>query len=686
MPIEQATLPIQITTPLGADKLRVERLHGDEHVSDLFSFELDLVSDDPELDFDAILGQGVSFTVSPFDTVSRTFHGLCTRFVLVGNDGGAVQYRAVVRPWLWMLSLGSETRIFQNMSTTDIVAQVFDELGFTDYRIATTGTYTPREYCTQFRETHLQFVSRLLEEEGIFYYFEHADDAHTLVIADDASAYGDVGSAEYFGMRARGYAVIADAVTECALEREVTTGKYGLNDYHFETPATDLFAIAEGTASTLQRVDWPGGFTTKDAGEARAKIRLDSVEIQGKRVTGQSTRPLFTAGSKFTLANHPREDMNVAWALLSVSHRADQNAYENNFVAVPGDKTYRPALVTPRPQMPGPQTAVVVGLSGEEIYTDKYGRVKIQFHWDRVGVDDENSSCFVRVAQSWVGKAWGAVFTPRIGQEVVVTFLDGDPDRPLVTGGVYNATNLPPYTLPDDKTKSSIKTRSTKAGTAGNEIRFEDLKDSEELYIHAQKDMKVEVENDRTTDVKHDETVTVKNKRAVTISEGDESLTVSKGKREVTVTEGEEIHTVGGKRTVKVTGDELHTSEAKFTHNVTGDYKLVISGKLEIEVTGEVSIKAGGDLKLKSDANVKSEAGSAWEAKSGTELKAEAGTALTNKAGTALTNEAGTNLKNKAGANLDNEAGAMMNNKASASQTVDGGGMLTLKGGMVKIN
>jgi len=276
-------------------------------------------------------------------------------------------------------------------------------------------------------------------------------------------------------------------------------------------------------------------------------------------------------------------------------------------------------------------------------------------------VKDENSSCWVRVSQLWAGLGWGALFLPRIGQEVVVSYVDGDPDRPLVTGCVYNGENGTPVTLPGMQTQSTIKSRSSKQGSAGNEMRMEDKKDAEEFYFHAQKDMKVEVENDLST----------------TVIAGAETHTVKKGDRTVDVQTGKETHKVKGTRDLTVTGNESHTNEADFKQTVTGNYQLKVSGNLVIDVTGSISIKSGTSFTI--------EAGTALSSKAGTALTNEAGTSLTNKAGMDLTNQAGTGMKNKAGTTLDSEA-AMVTSKASATQTVDGGGMLTLKGGLVKIN
>jgi type VI secretion system secreted protein VgrG len=310
--------------------------------------------------------------------------------------------------------------------------------------------------------------------------------------------------------------------------------------------------------------------------------------------------------------------------------------------------------VTPKPKVIGAQTALVVGKSGEEIWTDEYGRIKVKFYWDQSSAQDETSSCWIRVMQGWAGKAWGSIFVPRIGQEVVISFLDGNPDRPLVTGCVFNAQQTVPYTLPDEQTKSTIKTNSSKGGSGFNEFRFEDKADSEEIFIQAQKDMNVTVLNNLTT--------TVTNARSTTVSKKDDSVVVDQGNRSIKVNTGNETHEVKGTRGLTITGNETHTNKADFTQNVTGNFTLKVSGNLSIEVSGSVAIK------------------------SGTSFDINAGTALSSKAGTSLASEAGTSLSNKAGTTMSNEANISITSKANASHDVESSGILTLKGSLVKIN
>jgi type VI secretion system secreted protein VgrG len=681
MTLAQTAHRIVVTSPLGPDVLVVRDFNGEERISGLFHFSVSMLSEDAALAFDDVVGQGLTVAVELADGSSRYFHGIVTRFSQAGGYGRTSVYHAELRPWLWMLTLTADCRIWQAQSVPQILEALFGELGFTDFRNALTGTYTARDYCVQYRETAFAFVSRLMEEEGIFYFFEHAEGKHTLVLADDGGAHAacpGLATARY--RQTATSAEYEDVVTRCTLERQVTTGKVALDDYSFETPATDLVVTVEGSGGTLRVYDYPGGFAQTSDGERLAKLRIEACEVPGKTLRGDSFCRAFTAGFKFTLEGHERDDANVAYVLRSVVHSGSQDGYSNSFEAFPADTPFRPARVTPKPSIPGAQTAVVVGKSGEEIWTDSYGRIKVQFHWDQKGKSDENSSCWIRVAQGWAGKGWGAFFLPRVGQEVLVSFLEGDPDRPIVSGCVYNATMTVPYALPADQTKSTLKGKSSKAGEESNELRFEDKKDSEEVYLRAAKDLTVSVKNARTTTIEEaDDTLTVtKGKRTVTVSEGDEALTVAKGKRTVTVTEGDEAHTVtAGKRDVKVGGDETHKNDAKFTHETGGNYTLKVTGDLVIEATGKITFKAGTEIGI--------EAGTALKAKAGTELSSEAGTSLKVKAGLDLTSE-GLSVKTKASTSVAIEAGTTFEVKGSAMGTVDGGGMLTVKGGLVKLN
>ena len=655
---------LEITTPFGAGVLALTRLDGEERISTPYRFDLELLSREVALDFKKILGQGVTVKLELSGDKQRCFHGIVTRFVQAGRAGKLTLYRAELRPRLWVLGKTRDSRVFQAVSVPEIVKSVLSAHGVTDVTDKLKGKYEKRDYCVQYQESALDFISRLLEDEGIYYYFEHQDGKHTLVLGDDPTGHApcpELPKARYRG-EVQESTEEEDVITACEIEEQVTASGYAVSDYNFEMPATSLLSRVDGGSSGLDVYEYPGNHAQKSAGEARAKLRLEAEEALGSSLVGSSYCRGMSAGHAFTLAEHERAAANVDYVVLSVTHAATGNDYNNTFITFPKKVPFRPPRVTPRPIVPGAQTALVTGKSGEEIWTDKYGRIKVQFHWDREGKKDDKSSCWVRVSQGWAGKGWGAFFLPRVGQEVVVTFLGGDPDFPLVTGAVYNAQQTVPYGLPGEQTKSTIKTRSAKGGSEGNELRFEDKKDSEEVLLHAEKDLAVTVKHDHSTKVDNDSTVEVKKNRVATIAEGDETLTVKKGKRVIEVQKGDESHAVKGKREVKVDGDESHETKGAFSRKAKGGYTLKVDGDLTIDVKGAITIKSGQALGLKA----------------GTDLKAEAGTGLTNKAGTELTNKAGTNLTN--------EAGVSLTSKSSASQTIDGGGMVTVKGGMVKIN
>jgi type VI secretion system secreted protein VgrG len=666
---KQDTLRLQITTPLGADKVLVRAFSGEEQLSGLFHYALELVSEDKGLDFSAVVGKGATVTLSLNDGTKHYFHGVVARFMQEDTDERLTTYHAELRPWLWQLTLTADCRIFQNKSVPDIITSLFDELGFTDYKNSLTKSYTARDYCVQYNETAFDFVSRLMEDEGIFYFFEHEDGKHTLVLADDASAHQTCpGLSDGARYRASAIEHTDDhAVTRLRIEQQVVTGKFAHDDFNFETPSTDLKVEAAGEGP-LRVYEYPGGFLKKDAGESRANLRLESHEHPKKTLRGEGHVRAFAAGYKFDLKEHYRDDANSSYVLRAVSHAATQERYTNSFEAYPADTPFRPPRVTPRPVIAGVQTAIVTGKSGEEIWTDKYGRVKVQFHWDQKGKSDENSSCWIRVDQGWAGKRWGGIFLPRIGQEVVVSFEEGDPDRPLVTGAVYNAEQVVPYTLPDEQTKSTVKTNSSKGGAGFNEIRFEDKKDSEEVYLHAQKDHNIVVENDRTKKVLNKETNTVKSDRSTTIQEGNDTYVVAKGNRTFQVQTGNETYEVKGTRDLTVTGNETHTDKADYTQKVTGNYKLEVTGNYELKVTGNVTINVTGSAAFKSTGAMSHETQAAMSNK-GLSVATEAQTSLTNK-----------------GLSITNEAQTAITNKGNASATVESSGVTQIKGSLVQIN
>jgi type VI secretion system secreted protein VgrG len=686
MPYTQENHHVAISTPLGKDKLLVRAFHGEERLSGLFQVSLELYSEEKSLDFSKIVGKSATLEVELADGSFRLINGVVGRFLQGGSDPRFTTYYAELHPWLWLTTLSADCRIFQNKSVIDIVTGLLSELGFTDVKNATTGTYKPLEYCVQYNESVFAFVSRLLEDQGIFYFFQHEENRHTLVLGDDPSAFADCAGAATVDYGTHGNWLQQNSVRSCTLEEAVIPGAYAVDDFGFETPSTDLLGssdsqAASGGGAAGRIYEYPGGFTKKDAAEGLAKLRMEAHEAPRRMLRGESYCPAFTAGGKTALQKHSREDANAAWVLSRVSHSATPETYTNTFEAFPAEVTFRPARATRKPVIPGTQTAIVVGKSGEEIWTDKYGRIKVQFHWDQLGKNDENSSCWVRVAQGLAGKGWGQMFLPRIGQEVVVSFLDGDPDRPLVTGSVYNAEQSVPYELPGEQTKSTIKTNVSKGGGGFNEIRFEDKKDSEEIFLQAERDYNRVVKNNETVKVgfekKKDgnQTIDVYKNRTVTVEEGDQSLQVKKGNRAIKVDKGNETHTVAGTRDVKVTKAETHTNEDGFDQKVTKNYTLKVDGNLSIEVMGTVTIKSTQDMLLDSKAKL--------TAKAAGDLATQ-GMNVSSKAVVDLKQEA-INISHKATGNLKSEA-IFVTSKASGLQKVEASGAVVVKGSLVKIN
>ena len=592
MPATQTERPFRFKTPLGDDVLLVDRFTGEERVSTPYRFVLQLLSDDPNIDMKDLLMKPAVLSMKLEDESERHIHGILNRMKLVEyGDDGMAKYQAEMVPWLWLLTLFSNCRIFQNKSVPDIVEKIFHDRGFSDYQLKLQGTYQPREYCVQYRETDFNFVSRLLEDEGIFYFFEQTADKHKLVLADDNSSFKACphkDKARY--TPALGGRLDEDTILTVEEEHKVNTGTASLTDYDFEKPNTSLYATLSST-QPAEYYDYPGKYDSKSDGDRYAKIRLEEREVELVALRGKSNCMGFECGYKFALQEHFRDAVNQDCTLIALHHngrnasyrsgRTEPFEYTNEFEAIPNSVPFRPPRVARKPVIPSTQTAVVVGKSGEEIWTDKYGRVIVQFFWDREGKADEKSSCWIRVAQGWAGKQWGSIYIPRIGQEVTVSFLEGDPDRPLITGSVYNAVQMPPYALPDQQTKSTVKSYSSKGGGGFNEIRLEDLKGSEQVFVHGQKDLDIRIENDRKEWIGEDRhLIVVRDKREQV--QRDSHIDITRDRIE---TLGRDQHvTIKGKAAVKITGSNSLA--------VTGDVIEQFSGNHSSQVTQNLYLKA----------------------------------------------------------------------------------------------
>jgi type VI secretion system secreted protein VgrG len=555
--------PTVVTAPKGL-KLLFHRMEAREQLGRPFEFVLDLLSEDDEIKFDAILGERVTVTLEIGEGGERYFNGyVCAFSQLPQPRLKYTVYRAVVRPWLWFLTRMADCRIFQEKTVPDIVKQVFKDHGFDDVKDKLKETYHPREYCVQYRETDFNFVSRLMEEEGVYYYFTHEDGKHTLVLADGRESHAKVSGFESISYRPPSNLKAKDPDTMFAwsLSRTVQSGTIALEDYDFTRPKADLLvkrSAPKGHAHAKGEVfDYPGGYQVSGDGEHYARVRMDELSGAHERVHVDGHVRGLWVGDLFKLMDAPRSDQDREYLIVEgkfvlqsseylTGGEPEPEPYACSFEIGDAKEPFRLARTTPRARVHGPQTALVVGKQGEEIWTDKYGRVKVQFPWERYTRSDEKSSCWVRVAQAWAGKSFGGFQIPRIGEEVIVDFLEGNPDRPIVTGRVYNGDNMFPYALPAEQTKSGLKSRSSKQGSTENfnELRFEDKKGEEEIYFHAEKNFVRVVENDDKLEVglvKKDpgsQAITVHKDRTATIKTGNETLLVEQGNRSVTIKMG----------------------------------------------------------------------------------------------------------------------------------------------------
>ena len=623
---------MEISTPLGSDVLLFHGMHAREALSRISEFQIDLLSRRGDINMDEILGKPVTVSMALPDDGRRYFNGVVSRFAQSGTLGRYHRYTAVVRPWLWLLSRTADCRIFQEMTVPDILKKLFAEHGLSDYVMDLTGTYQKWMYCVQYRETDLNFVSRLMEHEGIYYYFRHTDGRHTMVITDSYAGHGPVEGAETITLIPPERLVRPDVehIGSWEIGREIQPGIYAHTDFDYENPSTSLQTRKPlprtYEPSQFEIYDYPGAYTLRPHGEAYAGIRINEYGSQFEVARGTTNVRALATGAMFTLAGCAREDQNQEHLVVAASYDLTFSDYEAipdrggasyrcSFAALPSKQEFRPRRVTPKPFVQGPQTAVVVGPAGEEIFTDRFGRVKVQFHWDREGKKDAQSSCWIRVSHPWAGKGWGAVATPRIGQEVIVDFLEGDPDRPIVTGRVYNGEQLPPFGFPKGAVISGIKS-DTYLGHGYNEISMDDSAGKEKITIHAQYDMNTTVLHDQTTTVHNnrtdrvdvDDVESVGNNqtwdvganRTATIG-ANESMTVHANRTKDVI--ANETITVGGNRSATVSGSETATVALQRTHSVGINETISVGAAQEITVGAMQAITVGANQTTNVGAN-----------------------------------------------------------------------------------
>ncbi|MGE3109125.1 MAG: type VI secretion system Vgr family protein, partial [Phycisphaerales bacterium] len=641
---KQETRSIAVGSPLGDNKLFLKAFTATEHLGRPFRIELELLSEDGGIVPTDILGQNMTVRVDSAAGHTRFFNGQVARWHQSPPSGGMARYRATLVPWIWFLSRAADCRIFQEMSIPDIILQVFRDQGFSDFEKKLNESYPALEYVVQYRETDLNFVSRLMEQAGIYYFFKHENGKHTLILADSIGnhvVYPNYPEIRYHEPEPQ--IVGKEYITDFFVEQHVQTGRFMHTDFDFTRPTTNLetklTSSVSHTGSGFEVFDYPGQYTETSDGDSYAKVRLQEFEADFEAGHGQSDSQGIVVGSKFTLADFPRESYNKEWMVKGTTIHAESDSYEGaggssgglfscRFEVIDATVQYRSPRVTPKPLISGPQTAIVVGKSGEEIWTDQYGRVKVYFHWDRAGSNDETASCWVRVAQVWAGKKWGGMHIPRIGQEVIVEFLEGDPDRPIITGRVYNGVEMPPYALPDNATRSGIKSNSSKGGGGFNEIRFEDKKDEEQIFIHAERNEDVRVKNDSMEWIGNDRHLMVENNQHEQVEVDKHQIVKGNQYRLV---EGEDHTHVKGDRFTLVDGAEHEVFKSDQMIDVTGGHNLKVGGDVAVKASGTVSHDAGKDTMQKSAMNHAVDAGMEVHIKGGMKVIIEAGMQVTLK-------------------------------------------------------
>ncbi|WAH58661.1 type VI secretion system tip protein VgrG [Pseudomonas silvicola] len=636
MLFSQSSRLVQVYSPLADDVLLLKDMGGVEELGRLYAYDLQLTSRDPDIDLNLLLGKPMSLGLQLDDGSMRYFHGFAARCSQNNGRGQFASYQVTLRPWLWLLTRTSDCRIFQHMTVPQIVKQVFRDLGFSDFEDLLTLAYREWEYCVQYRETSFDFVSRLLEKEGIYYFFRHEKDRHVLVLAD---AYGAHVSAP-------GYATVPfyprdgqqrerDHLFDWRLAQEVQSGSVELNDYDFQRPSARIDVRAEVPRphdyADYPLYDYPGAYVQSQDGEHYSRTRVEALQSLHERVELTGNARGLGAGHLFSLSNFARQDQNREYLIvanryfitqedLETGQGASQLQFESHLSCIDAQQSFRPLALTHRPIVRGPQTAVVVGPANEEIWTDQYGRVKVHFHWDRHDQSNENSSCWIRVSQAWAGKNWGSMQIPRIGQEVIVSFLEGDPDRPIITGRVYNAEQPVPYDLPANATQSGTKSRSSKGGTPANfnEIRMEDKKGAEQLFIHAERNQDIEVENDETHWVGHNRTKTVDFSEVATIGENrvravkdNDVLMVGATKKDsisvsYLIEVGENLRLVCGESVLELNASgQINLTGKAFNFFASKDAQFNTGGNLNLNIGGDAGATPDGQgVKGSIDSNV----------------------------------------------------------------------------------
>jgi len=681
-----------LQTGLTGAPLLVTELQANECLSEPFSVHLKMKSENASIDTAGLIGQKVSVTICLSNGAQRFFHGLFKAVGFETVDAAFAYYTAEIVPELSRMEFDRDRRIFQNLSVVEIIEQYLQRYSLV-FEKRLIGAYPSREYCVQYDESPLHFLSRLMQDEGIWYFFKQTTNGCSIVLADHNAAFSPEGPQEplvYQGRQTEAFS--ENAILSLKQMSQMVTQAWAVSDYNMLTPTTNLAAESKGQSGLGRWFEYPAPGATPTMTASSAQRLANASQIAASTTCFETIRCELTAGNPVEVTEHPSSLINTSYVVQSITHTLQDETYWNECRAFRQSLPFRPRRSLKKPRISGSHSAVVVGPSDEKIWVDELGRVRVRFFWDQHSPNDSTSSCWIRVSQSWAGSSWGSVFLPRVGHEVLVSYIDGDPDRPVVTGSVYHAEEQLPVDLPTNKTQSILRTQSVKKSTTtleaikkaavtafnesgeagikslaaslgivqssdrepGNAIRFEDQSDAEEFYLHAQKDLTVEIEHDSST----------------TLYEGSETHTLEKGDRTTDIKKGKDLLKVADDREIHVGGNESHTTKGNLSQSVSKDLALDVTGNMNQSIKGDYVLKVSGNLRIEVEGDLSLTASKSLSSKSGTEHSAEAGTALSAKSGTTM----------------DLSAGTALNAKASAQANVDGGSMLALKAGMVNIN
>jgi type VI secretion system secreted protein VgrG len=696
---------LRLKGPLGPKKMVLLRADVSEKMSTLTETDIQFLSPDHDMKMEDVVGQRLSLELEDDKGNTRYWHGHCVSCAYEGRFGGQALYRAEVRPWLWFLTLHADCRIFQEKSALDVIKDIFSARGFSDVKDKTSTSFKKREYLVQYRETDFEFVTRLMEEEGIYYFFTHDNRKETLVLADGSGSHQslkDAGEIRFAfkeeGVGAGFFKRNEDHIYEWKSSERVNSGKVSLTDYNFKKPTTDLkalTAIPKGKHShkDIEVYDYPGIHDTADDGKTRSRIRAEALASEYKRTWGKCNVRNMAVGGTFKLSEHPRSDFNKEYLVLGARHKlqieTDQDkdgqantalsdergtggaesgkkeSYESEFSVQLKSEPFRAPLTTPKPIIAGLQTAIVTGPAGDEIHTDEFGRIKVQFHWDREGRKDEKTTCFIRVSQHMTGQGWGAFHIPRIGQEVVVQFEEGNPDRPIVTGMLYNKAKKPPFAFPANMTQHGFKSNTSKGGGGFHELVFEDKKDQEFVRFQSEKDYISKVKNNADISIGFEKkdpgdlTQKIYHDKTEELETGDHSFTVKDGLQTISISKTNSV-TVGEDESISIGANKNDAIGENYTIDVGDTLQISAGQKIKLTVGGSSIEMTSTAIKIKST-TIEMEGSGKFEAKAGGSMKLEASGKMDVK-------------------------GALTTLEGSGMTTVKSSGILTVQGSLVKIN